>query len=50
MLHQVGDLFELNVKLQCQKVNEGQNIVMLHDDIMTVDCGNHTKRVNTLWR
>jgi hypothetical protein len=20
-LHQVGDLFELNVKLQCQKVN-----------------------------
>jgi hypothetical protein len=22
MLHQVGDLFELNVKLRCQKVNE----------------------------
>jgi len=21
MLHQVGDLFELNVKLRCQKVN-----------------------------
>jgi len=21
-LHQVGDLFELNVKLRCQKVNE----------------------------
>jgi hypothetical protein len=22
MLHQVGDLFELNVKLRCQKVND----------------------------
>jgi hypothetical protein len=22
MLHQVGDLFELNVKLRCQKVKE----------------------------
>jgi len=24
LLHQVGDLFELNLKLQCQKVNELQ--------------------------
>ena len=33
-------------------INAGQNIVMFvmfHDDIMTVDCGNHTKRVNILW-
>jgi hypothetical protein len=24
MLHQVGDLFELNVKLRCQKVHESE--------------------------
>jgi len=25
-LHQVGDLFELNVKLRCQKVTEASNV------------------------
>jgi len=29
--HQVGDLFELNVKLQCQKVN----LFELYDDART---------------
>jgi len=27
-LHQVGDLFELNVKLRCQKVKEYQSIAL----------------------
>jgi len=27
LLRQVGDLFELNVKLRCQKVNEGGTLV-----------------------
>jgi len=28
MLHQVGDLFELNVKLRCQKVNIGFTFIL----------------------
>jgi len=28
-LHQVGDLFELNVKLRCQKVILGTNFISL---------------------
>jgi hypothetical protein len=29
-LHQVGDLFELNVKLRCQKVNEPYELIKLN--------------------
>jgi hypothetical protein len=31
LLHQVGDLFELNVKFRCQKVNN----ITTHEDIAT---------------
>jgi hypothetical protein len=34
-LHQVGDLFELNVKLLCQKLREGTEI--LSDDHCSFD-------------
>ena len=31
MLHQVGDLFELNVKLRCQKVNHSHTSLTKHN-------------------
>jgi len=31
-LHQVGDLFKLNLKLRCQKVNEMSGV---HRDVMS---------------
>jgi hypothetical protein len=31
-LQQVGDLFELNVKLRCQKVNEKKNLNFVKND------------------
>lgn len=30
-------------------VNVQQNFVLFHDGVRTVDCGNRTTRVNTLW-
>jgi len=40
-LHQVGDLFELNVKLRCQKLIQKTANIALFDNINTKDALQH---------